>query len=43
MPLASYTLIITTRCKGKGRKKTIASAITDVPKGKKMKVLTHRP
>jgi hypothetical protein len=44
MQLASYTLITATHCEGKGKKrKTAASATTVVPKGKKMKVLTHRP
>jgi hypothetical protein len=51
MQLASYTLIITTRCEGKGKREKlslsattgVASATTGVPKGKKMKVLTHRP
>jgi hypothetical protein len=36
MQSASYTLTITTRCEG-----TLAT--TAMPKGKKMKVLTHRP
>jgi hypothetical protein len=36
--------ITATHCKGKEKKrKIVASAITIVPKGKKMKVLTHRP
>jgi hypothetical protein len=45
MPSASYTLIITIHYKGKEKReiKTAASATTDVPKGRKIKVLTHRP
>jgi hypothetical protein len=44
MQLASYTLITATHCEGKEKKrKTAASATTALPKGKKMKVLTHRP
>jgi hypothetical protein len=44
MRLASYTLTTATRCEGREKKrKTAASATTVVPKGKKMKVLTHWP
>jgi hypothetical protein len=44
MQLASYTLITATSCEGREKKrKTAASAISAVPKGKKIKVLTHRP
>jgi hypothetical protein len=44
MQLASYTLITGTPCEGnEKREKTASSATTVVPKGKKIKVLTHRP
>jgi hypothetical protein len=44
MRLASYTLTTATCCVGKEKKrKTAALAAIVVPKGKKMKVLTHRP
>jgi hypothetical protein len=44
MQLVSCTLIITTRYGGKEKKrKIVALATTVVPKGKKIKVLTHRP
>jgi hypothetical protein len=43
MQLASYTLITATPCEDRKKRKTAASAISTVPKGKKIKVLTHRP
>jgi hypothetical protein len=44
MQLASYTLITATPCEGKEKKrKTAASTTTAVPKGKKIRVLTHQP
>jgi hypothetical protein len=43
MQLASYILITATPWGKKKKRKTAALAATAVSKGKKMKVLTHRP
>ena len=46
MQSASFTLIIATRCEGnrkRGRLLLQSPPVDPVPKGKKMKVLTHRP
>jgi hypothetical protein len=46
MQSASFTLIIATRCEGnrkRGRLLLRSPPVDHVPKGKKMKVLTHRP
>jgi DNA polymerase III gamma/tau subunit len=47
MLLASYTLITITRYEGQGKKRRTAASVTTavsvVPKSKKIKVLTHRP
>ena len=41
--MVSYTLIISIPRESRKKRKTAASAISAVPKGKKIKVLTHRP